>query len=312
MTGVVTKSTGSWYAVRTENDTLINCRIKGKFRITGIKSTNPVTVGDIVDIEIEKGDKNGIIYHIHDRKNYIIRKSVNLSKQTHIIAANIDQAFLLVTLKDPQTFTSFIDRFLATAEAYSITTIILFNKIDIYSKELLKQKQELEKVYRSIGYECLEISAKENINIGKLKTLMKDRVNMFSGHSGVGKSTLINTIFPALNLKTAEISTQHKQGQHTTTFAEMFKLPFGGYIIDTPGIKGFGVVDFEAEEIGDFFPEIFALKQQCKFNNCIHTNEPKCAVKVAVENNEIAFSRYKSYLQLLAGEDENYRVDDYL
>ena len=314
MTGVVTKSTGSWYTVRTEGDTIINCRIKGKFRISGIKSTNPVTVGDIVDFEIEKGegDENGIIYHIHDRKNYIIRKSVNLSKQTHIIAANIDQAFLLVTLRDPQTFTSFIDRFLATAEAYSITTVILFNKIDIYNKELLKQKQELEKVYRSIGYECLEISSKENINIGKLKTLMKDRVNMFSGHSGVGKSTLINKVSPELNLKTAEISSQHKQGQHTTTFAEMFKLPFGGYIIDTPGIKGFGVVDFEEEEIGDFFPEIFALKQQCKFNNCIHTNEPKCAVKEAVENNEIAFSRYKSYLQLLAGEDENYRVDDYI
>ncbi len=314
MTGVVTKSTGSWYTVRTEGDSIINCRIKGKFRISGIKSTNPVTVGDIVDFEIEKGegDENGIIYHIHDRKNYIIRKSVNLSKQTHIIAANIDQAFLLVTLRDPQTFTSFIDRFLATAEAYSITTVILFNKIDIYNKELLKQKQELEKVYRSIGYECLEISSKENINIGKLKTLMKDRVNMFSGHSGVGKSTLINKVSPELNLKTAEISSQHKQGQHTTTFAEMFKLPFGGYIIDTPGIKGFGVVDFEEEEIGDFFPEIFALKQQCKFNNCIHTNEPKCAVKEAVENNEIAFSRYKSYLQLLAGEDENYRVDDYI
>jgi len=312
MTGVVTKSTGSWYTVRAENDAVINCRLKGKFRITGIKSTNPVTVGDIVNIEIEKGNDNGIIYHIHDRKNYIIRKSVNLSKQTHIIAANIDQAFLLVTLKDPQTFTSFIDRFLATAEAYSITTVILFNKIDIYNKELLKQKQELEKVYRNIGYECLEISAKEDINIGKLKTIMKDRVNMFSGHSGVGKSTLINKVFPELNLKTAEISNQHNQGQHTTTFAEMFKLPFGGYIIDTPGIKGFGVVDFQEEEIGDFFPEIFALKQQCKFNNCIHRNEPKCAVKEAVESKKIAFSRYRSYLQLLAGEDENYRVDDYI
>jgi len=312
MTGVVTKSTGSWYTVRTKDNTLVNCRIKGKFRISGIKSTNPVTVGDIVDVEIENSNENGVIFNIHDRKNYIIRKSVNLSKQTHIIAANIDQAFLLVTLKDPQTFTSFIDRFLATAEAYAITSIILFNKIDIYNKELLKQKQELEKIYRAIGYECLDISAKENINIGKLKTIMKGRVNMFSGHSGVGKSTLINTISPKLNLKTAQISTQHKQGQHTTTFAEMFELPFGGYIIDTPGIKGFGVVDFEEEEIGDFFPEFFALKQQCKFNNCLHTNEPKCAVKAAIENNEIAPSRYKSYLQLLAGQDENYRVDDYI
>ena len=312
MTGVVTKSTGSWYTVRTKNDAIVNCRIKGKFRISGIKSTNPVTVGDIVDFEMEGDDENGVIYNIHDRKNYIIRKSVNLSKQTHIIAANIDQAFLLVTLKDPQTFTSFIDRFLATAEAYSITTIILFNKIDIYSKELLKQKQDLEKIYRAIGYECLDVSAKENINIDKLKTLMKDRVNMFSGHSGVGKSTLINKISPHLNLKTSEISIQHKQGQHTTTFAEMFQLPFGGYIIDTPGIKGFGVVDFAEEEIGDFFPEFFALKQQCKFNNCLHTNEPKCAIKDALKEGKIATSRYKSYLQLLAGEDENYRVDDYI
>ena len=312
MTGIVIKSTGSWYTVRAPDGLIINCRIKGKFRLSGIKSTNPVTVGDHVDFEMEDNDENGVIYKIHDRKNYIIRKSVNLSKQTHIIAANIDQAFLLVTLKDPQTFTSFIDRFLATAEAYSITTVILFNKIDIYNKELLKQKQDLEKIYRAIGYECLDVSAKENINIDKLKILMKDRTNMFSGHSGVGKSTLINKISPTLNLKTSEISIQHKQGQHTTTFAEMFELPFGGYIIDTPGIKGFGVVDFAEEEIGDFFPEFFALKHQCKFNNCLHTNEPKCAIKEAVENNEIAYSRYKSYLQLLAGEDENYRVDDYI
>lgn len=312
MTGIVIKSTGSWYTVRAPDGLVINCRIKGKFRLSGIKSTNPVTVGDHVDFEMQDNDENGVIYKIHDRKNYIIRKSVNLSKQTHIIAANIDQAFLLVTLKDPQTFTSFIDRFLATAEAYSIKTVILFNKIDIYNKELLKQKQDLEKIYRAIGYECLDVSAKENINIDKLKILMKDRTNMFSGHSGVGKSTLINKISPNLNLKTSEISVQHKQGQHTTTFAEMFELPFGGYIIDTPGIKGFGVVDFAEEEIGDFFPEFFALKQQCKFNNCLHTNEPKCAIKEAVENNEIAYSRYKSYLQLLAGEDENYRVDDYI
>lgn len=312
MTGIVIKSTGSWYTVRAPDGLVINCRIKGKFRLSGIKSTNPVTVGDHVDFEMQDNDENGVIYKIHDRKNYIIRKSVNLSKQTHIIAANIDQAFLLVTLKDPQTFTSFIDRFLATAEAYSIKTVILFNKIDIYNKELLKQKQDLEKIYRAIGYECLDVSAKENINIDKLKILMKDRTNMFSGHSGVGKSTLINKISPNLNLKTSEISVQHKQGQHTTTFAEMFELPFGGYIIDTPGIKGFGVVDFAEEEIGDFFPEFFALKHQCKFNNCLHTNEPKCAIKEAVENNEIAYTRYKSYLQLLAGEDENYRVDDYI
>jgi len=313
MTGVVIKSTGSWYIIRADDDHKIyECRIRGKFRMSGIKSTNPVTVGDIVDFELEKNSKNGIITKIHDRKNYIIRKSVNLSKQTHIIAANIDQVFLLITLDNPPTYTPFIDRFLATAEAYSIPAILIFNKIDIHNKELAEQKQQLEKIYRAIGYECLDISAIEKINIGKLKIMMKDRVSMFSGHSGVGKSTLINTIYPELDLKTAEISTQHKQGQHTTTFAEMFSLPFGGYIIDTPGIKGFGVVDFEKDEIGDYFPEIFALKHHCKFNNCLHVNEPNCAIKIAVENGEIAKSRYHSYLQLLKGEQENYRVDDYL
>ncbi len=312
MTGVVIKSTGSWYTVRTEEGRIFNCRIRGKFRISGIKSTNPVTVGDLVDIEPEKDKGNAIITNIHERKNYIIRKSVKLSKQTHIIAANIDQVFLLITLKEPQTFTSFIDRFLATAEAYSIPAILLFNKLDIYNKEQLEEKQKLQKIYRDIGYECLDVSAIDAININKLKKIMQDRVNMFSGHSGVGKSTLINKIAPGLDLKTAEISTQHKQGQHTTTFAEMFELPFGGYIIDTPGIKGFGVVDFEEDEIGDYFPEIFKLKDQCKFNNCLHTNEPNCAVKRAVEDKRIAHSRYRSYLQLLAGEDESYRVDNYI
>ena len=312
MKGVVIKSTGSWYTVRTDKGNIIECRIRGKFRLSGIKSTNPITVGDIVDFELEKNSNNGVITNIHDRKNYIIRKSVNLSKQTHIIAANIDQVFLLVTLENPQTFTSFIDRFLATAEAYSIPAIIIFNKIDLYNKKLADQKQQLEKIYRAIGYECLDVSAVEMININKLKVMMKDKVSMFSGHSGVGKSTLINTIHPELDLKTANISAQHKQGQHTTTFAEMFSLPFGGYIIDTPGIKGFGVVGFEKEEIGDFFPEIFAIKHKCKFNNCLHINEPKCAVKLAVENGTIAKSRYISYIQLLEDEHENYRVDNYL
>jgi len=312
MTGVVIKSTGSWYTVRTVDGDIFECRIKGKFRMSGIKSTNPVTVGDIVDFELEDNSENGIIHKIHDRKNYIIRKSVKLSKQTHIIAANIDQVLLLVTLENPTTYTSFIDRFLATAEAYSIPAIIVFSKIDLYSKELLDQKKKLEKIYRDIGYECIDVSANENININKLKNIMKGKVNMFSGHSGVGKSTLINTIDPKLDLKTSEISSQHKQGQHTTTFAEMFSLPFGGYIIDTPGIKGFGVVDFQKEEIGDFFPEIFALKHHCKFNNCMHVNEPDCAIKQAVENNKIAESRYISYLQLLEDEQENYRMDNYV
>ena len=310
MTGVVIKSTGSWYIVKTDEST-VECRIRGKFRIDNIKSTNPVTVGDIVDFNMEEDSGNGVITNIHDRKNYIIRKSVKLSKQTHIIAANIDQVFLLVTLQDPPTFTSFIDRFLATAEAYSIPAIIIFNKIDLYTKELLEQKRQLEKIYRSIGYECLDVSATEQINIDKLKIMMTNRVSMFSGHSGVGKSTLINAIHPELDLKTAEISAQHKQGQHTTTFAEMFELPFGGYIIDTPGIKGFGVVDFEKEEVGDFFPEIFAIKHNCKFSNCLHINEPSCAVKDAVESGEIAESRYVSYLQLLEEENETYRTDNY-
>lgn len=315
MTGVVTKSTGSWYTVRVDNKTVIDCRIKGKFRLSGIKSTNPVTVGDIVDFDLETSggaeNENGIINKIHSRKNYIIRKSVNLSKQTHIIAANIDQVFLLVTLDNPPTFTPFIDRFLATAEAYSIPAVILFNKIDLYNKELLKKKQAIEKTYRDIGYECIDISATEKINIDKLKIFMTDKVSMFSGHSGVGKSTLINAIYPELDLKTAKISAQHKQGQHTTTFAEMFVLPFGGYIIDTPGIKGFGVVDFEKHEIGDYFPEFFSIKQHCKFNNCLHVNEPNCAVKTALDDEKIAQSRYISYLQLLEGENENYRVDDW-
>ena len=312
MEGVVIKSTGSWYTVRTVGGDIFECRIKGKFRMSGIKSTNPVTVGDVVDFELEDNSDNGIIHKIHDRKNYIIRKSVNLSKQTHIIAANIDQVLLLVTLENPTTYTSFIDRFLATAEAYSIPAIIVFSKIDLYSKEMLQQKKQLEKVYRDIGYECIDVSANENININKLKNIMKDKVNMFSGHSGVGKSTLINTIDPQLDLKTSEISSQHKQGQHTTTFAEMFSLPFGGYIIDTPGIKGFGVVDFHKEEIGDFFPEIFALKHECKYNNCMHVNEPNCAIKQAVDDGIIAESRYMSYLQLLEDEQENYRMDNYV
>ncbi|MCL4132527.1 UNVERIFIED_CONTAM: hypothetical protein GTU68_051095 [Idotea baltica] len=250
---------------------------------------------------MEPDNENGIITKIHSRKNYIIRKS----------AANIDQVFLLVTIDNPPTFTSFIDRFLATAEAYSIPAVLLFNKIDLYSKELLEKKQAMEKTYTEIGYTCIDISATEKINIEKLKIFMKDKVSMFSGHSGVGKSTLVNAIYPELDLKTASVSKQHKQGQHTTTFAEMFVLPFGGYIIDTPGIKGFGVVDFEKQDISDYFPEFFALKEHCKFNNCLHLNEPNCAIKEAVENEKIAETRYISYLQLLEGENENYRIDDW-
>lgn len=313
MTGTVYKSTGSWYTVKTPNGKTFECRIKGKFRLKGIKSTNPIAVGDHVDFELETKSENvtGVINRIHDRKNYIIRKSVKLSKQTHIIASNIDQLFLLVTLKNPLTYTSFIDRFLVTAEAYSVGTVLLFNKMDSYVEEELLEVKYLASVYRKIGYECIEISAKTGYNIEKVKNLMKDKVCMFAGNSGVGKSTLVNIIEPGLNLKTKEISEQHLQGQHTTTFAEMFDLSFGSKIIDTPGIRGFGVVDMDQEEVGDYFPEFFALKQDCKFNNCLHVKEPKCAVKKALENDEIAYSRYRSYLQILEGEEEVYRTDNF-
>lgn len=311
--GVVYKSTGSWYSVKAEDGTFYECRIKGKFRIKGIKSTNPVSVGDHVKFEVEKkGDETiGIISDIEERENYIIRKSVNLSKQTHIIAANIDIAFLLVTLNNPPTFTSFIDRFLVTAEAYEIKAVLLFNKIDTYNEDELLEIKYLAALYRDIGYECVGISAITGKNIDKLKEMMKGKVSMFSGHSGVGKSTLVNAIEPNLNLKTTEISTQHMQGQHTTTFAEMFDLSFGAQIIDTPGIKGFGVVEVDKEELGGYFPEFFKLKEHCKFNNCLHIEEPHCAVKEALENEEVAWSRYKSYLQIIEGEEEHFRKDIY-
>jgi ribosome biogenesis GTPase / thiamine phosphate phosphatase len=313
MTGLVFKSTGSWYTVKTLNGKIYECRIKGKFRIKGIKSTNPIAVGDYVDFELEtkNNEVTGIINKIHERENYIVRKSVNLSKQTHIIAANIDQIFLLITLNNPPTFTSFIDRFLVTAEAYSIKTVLLFNKVDTYNEDTLLEVKLLAALYRKVGYECIGISAKTGKNIDKVKRLMKDKVSIFTGHSGVGKSTLINAIEPQLRLRTKEISIQHSQGQHTTTFAEMFELSFDARIIDTPGIKGFGVVDMDKEEIGDYFPEFFKLKQDCKFNNCLHIKEPKCAVKNALESGEIAYSRYRSYLQILEGEDEHYRTDNF-
>ena len=313
MIGTVYKSTGSWYTVKTPNGKFYECRIKGKFRIKGIKSTNPIAVGDRVefDLETKNNTETGVIKRIEERKNYIVRKSVNLSKQTHIIASNIDQVFLLITIDNPPTLTSFIDRFLATAEAYSITTVLLFNKVDTYNEDTILEVKYLESIYRKIGYECIEISAKTSKNIEKIKTLMMGKVSMFSGHSGVGKSTLVNAIEPSLNLRTKEISEQHMQGQHTTTFAEMFDLSFDAKIIDTPGIKGFGVVDMEKEEVGDYFPEFFALKQECKFNNCLHLKEPKCAVKHALENDEVSYSRYRSYLQILEGEDENYRTDNW-
>jgi len=311
MRGTVYKSTGSWYSVKADKGDFIECRIKGKFRIQGIKSTNPIAVGDVVEFEIEQlgDDEVGTISAIEGRKNYIIRKSVNLSKQTHIIAANLDQVFLLVTLNNPTTYTLFIDRFLATAEAYDIPVVLLFNKTDAYNEEELGEIKFLAALYREVGHTCIGISALTGNNIDKVRELMKEKTSMFAGHSGAGKSTLVNALESGLHLKTAAISEQHLQGQHTTTFAEMYDLSFGGRIIDTPGIKGFGVVDMEKEEIGDYFPEFFALKDGCKFNNCLHLNEPQCAVKDALENEEVSWSRYRSYVQMVTGEDENYRID---
>ncbi len=313
MTGLVYKSTGSWYTVKSEEDVFMECRIKGKFRIKGIKSTNPIAVGDLVDYELDETSDvtTGTIYHIHDRKNYIVRKSVNLSHQMHIIASNLDYVFLLITIDNPPTTFNFIDRFLVTAEAYGITTILVFNKIDTLEGATLDEQLYMQHVYQEIGYQCLRVSSTENKGVEELKGLMKDKITMFSGHSGVGKSTLVNALEPSLHLKTKTISEQSKQGQHTTTFAEMYDLSFGAKIIDTPGIKGFGIVDMEKEEISGYFPEFFKLKDQCKFNNCLHKEEPHCAIKKALEEDKISWTRYNSYLKILEGDDENYRTDIY-
>lgn len=314
MTGIVYKSTGSWYTVKTHDGTFYLCRIKGKFRIKGIKSTNPIAVGDIVDFDLDDSSDQtvGVITHIHDRKNYIVRKSVNLSKQIHIIASNIDQMFLLVTMNYPLTSTTFIDRFLATAEAYSIKAVLVFNKIDTLEGEELENQLFLQHIYSSIGYKCLRVSATQGTGLEELKEMMIGKTSMFSGHSGVGKSTLVNTLEPSLNLKTSEISESNKQGQHTTTFAEMYDLGFGAKIIDTPGIRGFGMVDMQPQEVTDYFPEFFKLKEHCKFNNCLHKDEPHCAVKEALDNDEIFWSRYRSYIQILEGDDSVYRMDEHL
>lgn len=313
MTGIVYKSTGSWYTVKSSEGDFMDCRIKGKFRISGIKSTNPIAVGDVVDYEIDENSdaRTGTINKIHNRKNYIVRKSVNLSHQMHIIASNIDQVFLLVTINNPPTTFNFIDRFLVTAEAYGIETILIFNKIDTFDEETVNDQLYMQHVYTQIGYKCMRVSAIEMKGIDDLKAMMIGKVSMFSGHSGVGKSTLVNAMEPSLHLKTKTISEASKQGQHTTTFAEMYDLSFNAKIIDTPGIKGFGIVDMEKEEISGYFPEFFKLKDQCKFNNCLHKEEPHCAIKKALDEDKISYTRYNSYLKILEGDDEHFRTDIY-
>ncbi len=304
--GIVLKSTGSWYIVRDIiTGKKINCSIKGKFRMEDIKTTNPVCVGDHVLFIKSPDDENGVISKIKERQNYIIRKATKLSKQSHIIAANIDQAILIATFIQPRTSTGFIDRFLVTAEAYHIPAVIIFNKTDLYNEKVKKLHDEVTSSYMKIGYPCLAVSALKGDNVSIVKDLMKGRVSLMAGHSGVGKSELINVVEPHLKLKTADISSYHQKGKHTTTFAEMFELSFGGFIIDTPGLKEFGLVDFRKEEVWEFFPEMRELSPDCQYYNCTHVHEPGCAVKEAVEKGDISKFRYKNYLNIL--EDDEFR-----
>lgn len=298
MEGLVIKSTGSWYEVLTDEGETINCRIKGKFRTLDIKTTNPIAVGDLVRVEPEPDQETGLITVLHPRKNYIIRKSVNLSKQAQIIAANLDQAFLIVTLASPRTSLGFIDRFLVTAEAYEIPAKLIFNKLDLFSEEGLEILEQYQSIYENAGYPCYSVSAIKETNLDQIRGLLKDKVTLVSGHSGVGKSTLINALLPGKELKTGEISDWSDKGKHTTTFAEMFQLPFGGYLIDTPGIRELGVFDIEKQELGRLFPEIRKLMGNCRFHNCRHINEPGCAVLEALEKGKLESSRYDSYLSI--------------
>ena len=297
MKGLVIRNTGSWYTVLTDDDQLIDCKIKGNFRLKGIRSTNPVAVGDRVVVS------EGFITEIEDRRNYIIRKSQNLSKQSHILAANVDQAFLVVTVNYPQTSTTFIDRFLASAEAYRVPVVLIFNKTDLLDADERRYQQMMVQLYETIGYTCRQISASTGDGIDALRPLLKDKITLLSGNSGVGKSTLINQLVPDANLRTAEISDAHNLGQHTTTFSEMIPMG-GGWVIDTPGIKGFGTFDIEPEELTSYFPEIFRFSKDCRFSNCTHTHEPGCAVLKALEGHYIAQSRYQSYLSMMDDKEE--------
>ena len=300
MHGLVIKNTGSWYTVLTDDGQLLQCKVKGNFRLKGIRSTNPVAVGDRVTV-----DGEGWITDIDDRRNYIIRKSINLSKQSHIIAANVDQALLVVTVNYPQTSTTFIDRFLASAEAYRVPVILVFNKADLLTDDEARYQQMLITLYQTIGYECRVISAETGEGVDELKTLLSGKITLLSGNSGVGKSTLINRLVPGVNLRTAEISDAHNTGQHTTTFSEMIRLEGGGWVVDTPGIKGFGTFDMEPEELTSYFKEIFRFSQDCRFSNCTHTHEPGCAVLKALEDHYISQSRYQSYLSMLNDKDDS-------
>ena len=309
MRGLVLKSTGKWYEVLAEDGEHWQCRIRGKFRMKGLRTTNPISVGDHVIFENEESEGRGVIKEIEARKNYIIRKSVNLSKEAHIVASNVDQAFLFATVKLPRTSAGFIDRFLVTAEAYSIKAIVVFNKIDLLDEEEKEELRFLVKTYESVGYDVRQISAETGEGTQELYDELAGKTNMLTGHSGVGKSTFINKTNPGLNIKTDEISELYKKGKHTTTNAEMHILDNGGYIIDTPGIKGFGIVDIPKNELHHYFPEMFALLPDCKFHNCLHIGEPKCAVKLAVENGKVPESRYKSYTTMYSDdEDETYRA----
>lgn len=303
MRGTVVKNTGSWYTVLTEDGRTIESKIKGNFRLRGIRSTNPVAVGDHVHIEMNQ-EGTAFITEIDDRRNYIIRRSQNLSKQSHIIAANVDQAFLVVTVSHPETSTTFIDRFLASAEAYSVPVALIFNKHDLLDADERRYQEMMVTLYETIGYECRTVCAATGEGVEALRPLLKDKVTLLSGNSGVGKSTLINLLIPGSNQKVAEISDAHDTGMHTTTFSEMLALPGGGYLIDTPGIKGFGTFDMEPEEITSYFREIFRFSRDCRFSNCTHTHEPGCAVIQAVKDHYIAESRYQSYLSMLQDKDE--------
>ncbi len=302
MRGLVTKSTGSWYEVRKQDGVIVNCRLRGQFRISGNKNTNPVVVGDYVDFNLEK-DNTGYISKIEQRKNYIDRKSTKLSKINHLIAANIDIAFLIITLKDPRTSLGFIDRFLIAAEGFRIPVCLVFNKMDIYNREEIKVVDSLIDLYHNIGYECIQTSIANGLGMESLLTKIKGKVCLFSGHSGVGKSAIINYLYPHLNLKVGEISQYHSKGKHTTTFAQMFPLDNNSFLIDTPGIKEFGLIQYSKEEIRDYFPEIRQYNNKCKYNNCLHLHEPGCAVIKAFEEGKIPSSRYLNYLAILKDDD---------